>query len=99
MVRSVIGAVVLAGSALLAAPQQAQQVDVTTLGPQVGQRAIEFRMGDGREVRVEFAERDGGVQVTETFDAESVYPPEFQRQGWQAILDKFGQHVERRSAN
>jgi len=46
MVRSLLGALVLAGSALLAAPQQAQPVDVTTLGPQVGQRAIEFRLPD-----------------------------------------------------
>jgi uncharacterized protein YndB with AHSA1/START domain len=57
-------------------------------------RLIEYRMSDGREVRVEFDERAGGVQVKETFDAESENPPEMQRQGWQAILDAFARHVE-----
>lgn len=55
---------------------------------------IEYQMSDGREVRVEFARRDGGVLVKETFDAETENPPELQRQGWQAILDSFRRHVE-----
>jgi uncharacterized protein YndB with AHSA1/START domain len=57
-------------------------------------KAIEYRMSDGREVQVEFAERSGAVLVTETFDAETENEPELQRQGWQAILDSFGRHVE-----
>jgi uncharacterized protein YndB with AHSA1/START domain len=57
-------------------------------------KVIEYRMSDGREVSVEFAERPGGVLVKETFDTESQNPPELQRQGWQAILDNFGRHVE-----
>jgi uncharacterized protein YndB with AHSA1/START domain len=56
--------------------------------------AIDYRMGDGREVGVEFVERPGGVLVRETFDAESTNPAELQRTGWQAILDNFGRHVE-----
>jgi uncharacterized protein YndB with AHSA1/START domain len=60
----------------------------------VPEQLIEYRMSDGREVRVEFAERAGGVLVKETFDAESENPAELQRQGWQAILDNFGRHVE-----
>ena len=58
------------------------------------QKAIEFRMSDGREVQVEFLERDGEVLVKETFEAETENAPELQRQGWQAILDSFGRHVE-----
>ena len=58
---------------------------------------IEYRMSDGREVRVEFVERPGGVVVRETFDAETENPPEVQRAGWQAILDHFGRHVEAKS--
>ena len=58
------------------------------------EKAIEFRMSDGREVQVEFLERDGEVLVKETFDAETENAPELQRQGWQAILDNFGRHVE-----
>ena len=60
----------------------------------VPQKSIEYEMGDGRKVNVEFVERAGGVHVKETFDAESVNSPELQRQGWQAILDNFRGHVE-----
>lgn len=60
----------------------------------VPKEAIEFRMSDGREVKVEFVERPDGVLVTETFDAEAENTPELQRQGWQAILDNFGRYVE-----
>lgn len=60
----------------------------------VPKTAIEYRMSDGREVSVEFVEGAGGVRVTVTFDAETENPPELQRQGWQAILDNFGRHVE-----
>ena len=60
----------------------------------VPQKLIEYRMSDGREVRVEFAETFGAVVVKETFDAESQNPPDMQRQGWQAILDSFARHVE-----
>jgi uncharacterized protein YndB with AHSA1/START domain len=56
---------------------------------------IEYRMDDDREVTTEFAEHpSGGVRVTETFDAETENTPELQRQGWQAILDRFGRYVE-----
>ena len=55
---------------------------------------IEYRMSDGREVKVEFSEEPGRVLVRETFDAESENPQELQRQGWQAILDNFARHVE-----
>jgi uncharacterized protein YndB with AHSA1/START domain len=60
----------------------------------VPRTTIEYRMSDGREVSVEFVERPGAVLVTETFDAESENPPEFQRQGWQSILDNFARYVE-----
>ena len=60
----------------------------------VPQKTIEYKMGDDREVQVEFIERADGVLVKETFDAESQNPPELQKQGWQAILDNFGKHVE-----
>ncbi len=60
----------------------------------VPHQTIEYRMSDGREVQVEFAERPDGVHVTETFDPENENSPELQRQGWQAILDNFARHVE-----
>lgn len=57
-------------------------------------KTIEYRMSDGREVKVEFVPRADGVLVKETFDTEDENAPEIQRQGWQAILDNFGKHVE-----
>jgi uncharacterized protein YndB with AHSA1/START domain len=54
---------------------------------------IEASFGD-RQLRVEFIDAAEGVTVRETFDAEEVYPAEQQRQGWQAILDRFARHVE-----
>lgn len=60
----------------------------------VPRETIEYRMSDGREVRVEFIPHTDGVKVRETFDIEDENPPELQRQGWQAILDNFGRHVE-----
>ena len=64
----------------------------------VALKLIEYRMGDGREVKVEFTEGTDGVLVRETFDAESENYPELQRQGWQAILDNFSRHVEAKVA-
>jgi uncharacterized protein YndB with AHSA1/START domain len=60
----------------------------------VPHQTIAYRMSDGREATVEFAERSGGVLVKETFDAETEHPLEMQRAGWQAILDNFRRHVE-----
>ena len=60
----------------------------------VPHQAIEYRMGDGREVQITFAEQAGGVLVTETFDAETENSADLQRQGWQAILDNFARYVE-----
>lgn len=60
----------------------------------VPSKLIEYRMSDGREVKVEFSEQKGGVLVRETFDAETENTPELQRTGWQAILDNFGRYVE-----
>ena len=61
----------------------------------VPQKRIEYRMGDGREVQVEFVEQGKSTLVKTTFDAESQNSEELQRNGWQAILDNFARHVER----
>jgi uncharacterized protein YndB with AHSA1/START domain len=63
----------------------------------VPRETIEYRMDDGREVKVEFSERGAGVRVRETFDAEQENTPELQRHGWQAILDNFGRYVEKQA--
>jgi len=61
----------------------------------VPRERIEATFGD-RTLQVEFIAAGDGVTVRETFDAENTFPVEQQRQGWQAILDNFKQHVERR---
>jgi uncharacterized protein YndB with AHSA1/START domain len=62
----------------------------------VPQKLIEYRIADGREVRIEFNPAKDGVLVRETFDAETMNTPELQRQGWQSILESFARHVEAR---
>ena len=57
-------------------------------------KLIEYRMSDGREVKVEFVSNAQDVVVRETFDAETENPADLQRAGWQAILDSFRRHVE-----
>ncbi|MGB9991646.1 SRPBCC family protein [Massilia sp. SM-13] len=59
----------------------------------VPHKLIECAFG-GRSLQVEFIEIPGGVTVRETFDAEDTHSIEQQRDGWQAILDKFAHHVE-----
>lgn len=61
------------------------------------QQLIECEFG-GRTLQVEFIASPEGVRVRETFDAESTHSIEAQRSGWQAILDRFARHVERRCA-
>ena len=55
---------------------------------------IRYRMDDGRAVVVHFERTPDGVLVTETFDPENENPVELQRQGWQAILERFRSYVE-----
>lgn len=59
----------------------------------VEHQLIESRFGE-RTLRVEFLPLNGKVTVLETFDAETSHSEEQQRQGWQAILDRFARHVE-----
>jgi uncharacterized protein YndB with AHSA1/START domain len=58
-------------------------------------RLIEYTLGDGRKVKIEFEETASGVIVQETFEAESENPVDMQQMGWQMILDNFKRYVER----
>jgi uncharacterized protein YndB with AHSA1/START domain len=51
------------------------------------------RFGE-RALEVDFTPLAEGVRVVETFEAETTFSPEQQRQGWQAILDSFARHVQ-----
>lgn len=57
-------------------------------------REISYTMPDGRKATTLFAEQGGKTLVETTFDAETQNDPEFQKQGWQAILNNFVNHVE-----
>ncbi|OHE82024.1 MAG: hypothetical protein A2X76_04660 [Lysobacterales bacterium GWF1_69_6] len=57
------------------------------------ERLIEYDFGD-RKARVEFTESSAGVHVRVSFDAEQTHSLEQQREGWQAILDRFKAHAE-----
>lgn len=57
-------------------------------------KRIAYTMADGRTCEILFTEKDGGTEVTESFDAETENPVEMQRSGWQAILDRFKAHAE-----
>src|SRR5690554_6661441 len=48
---------------------------------------IAYTLGDGRKVKCTFSGNENETQITVVFDAETENPPEFQQQGWQAILD------------
>ena len=54
---------------------------------------IEYAFGD-RVAQVEFASGPQGIRVCVSFDGETTYSPEQQRDGWQAILGNFKRHVE-----
>ena len=54
-----------------------------------------YRMGDARDVRVEFQAVGDATVVRETFTAESTHSIEMQRGGWQSILNRFKEFVEK----
>ena len=57
-------------------------------------KELTYVMADGREVSVLFFPSEETTILKETFEAENIYPPEKQQEGWQAILDNFKIHVE-----
>lgn len=62
------------------------------------QERIGYVMDDGRKVTIAFADKDGGTEVTETFDPETENTIELQRHGWQSILDNFKKYAEGRTS-
>ena len=60
----------------------------------ISNELIEYTMEDGRRVSVNFSANGNQTSVVETFDAENTHPVDFQKAGWQAILDNFKKYVE-----
>lgn len=57
-------------------------------------KKIAYTMDDGRTVEINFSEKDGVTEVIETFDAEETHPVDFQKAGWQAIINNFKRYTE-----
>lgn len=56
---------------------------------------ISYTILDERKVTITFLPTENGVQVTETFEAETMNTLELQKMGWQAILNNFKKYVEK----
>nr|WP_068888180.1 SRPBCC family protein [Pedobacter panaciterrae] len=57
-------------------------------------KEIAYTMADGRTATTLFTEKGGKTMLATTFDPETENDPEFQKQGWQAILNNFVKYVE-----
>lgn len=57
-------------------------------------KEITYTMPDGRSATTLFNEQDGKTTVVTTFDPETENDPEYQKQGWQAILNNFVTYTE-----
>jgi uncharacterized protein YndB with AHSA1/START domain len=57
-------------------------------------KVIAYTLDDGRKVQITFQGQENETVITETFDAETENPIEFQQQGWQAILNHFKKYAE-----
>jgi uncharacterized protein YndB with AHSA1/START domain len=55
---------------------------------------IEYTLGDGRKVVTHFTAKGDTTEIVQTFEAEEMNPAEYQKAGWQAILDNFGKYTE-----
>ncbi|MGG9962764.1 SRPBCC family protein [Ferruginibacter sp. SUN106] len=55
---------------------------------------IEYTLGDGRKVKINFTPAGDTTRIVSNFEAESQNPLEMQQGGWQAILDNFKKYTE-----
>lgn len=62
----------------------------------VEHKLIEYSFGD-RTAQVAFSEGPQGVTVKVEFESEPTHSVEQQSQGWQAILNNFKKHVEKKA--
>ena len=57
---------------------------------------IKYHFEDGRNIEIIFEKiSDSKTKVTENFDPENMNPLDFQKDGWQAILDNFKAYSEK----
>ena len=58
------------------------------------QKRLAYTIADGRKVTVDFTKEGSSTRVVESFEPESQHPEDFQKQGWQSILDNFKKYTE-----
>lgn len=56
--------------------------------------AISYVLGDGRKVEINFINEENKTKIIENFEGENENPLEYQKMGWQAILDNFKKYSE-----
>lgn len=59
---------------------------------------ISYVMADGRKATTIFIGESGKTVLTTFFDPETENDPEFQKQGWQAILNSFVRYAESKNS-
>ena len=55
---------------------------------------IEYTLGDGRKVKIDFTPEGSTTKVSESFEAETMNSVDLQKSGWQAILNNFKNYTE-----
>ncbi len=61
----------------------------------INNELIGYVLADGRDVEVRFKSINSTKTIVDIdFEPENVYDPEFQKQGWQSILNNFKKYVE-----
>lgn len=58
-------------------------------------KILEYKLADGRQVKINFSKQGNETKVVESFDAEDVNSVDMQKAGWQAILNNFKTYVEK----
>jgi uncharacterized protein YndB with AHSA1/START domain len=56
---------------------------------------ISYTLLDDRKVTITFSQIENKVQIKETFEAETENTLEWQKLGWQAILNNFKRYIEK----
>lgn len=55
---------------------------------------LEYTLGDGRKVKVDFITECNNTKLIESFEAEAENSIELQKGGWQSILNNFKKYTE-----
>lgn len=61
----------------------------------VEHKSINYTIGDGRKVQINFWDQGDKTKIVETFEAEATHSFQEQKGGWQNILDSFKKYTER----